>query len=104
VVKALELLAEHHRSRGSRHNSERSLFPKQRTTLASESDGGGFHLIVDLLGAAQGGLHVVADIFGSDYRFELSLVNQVRWLLARAAEDQGSIARVQLAGYFFDGE
>jgi hypothetical protein len=60
--------------------------PLHLKPLALEPNGGGFHLIVHLLGAAQCGLHVVADIFRADYFFEFGLVNQAGGLLAGAAE------------------
>src|SRR5260370_14859507 len=72
--------------------------------LALESDGGGFHLVVDLFGSAEGGLHVVADILGSNNFFKLGLMNQTCGLFARSAKNQGSIAAVKLAGNFLDGE
>ena len=59
---------------------------------------------MNLLGAAKGGLHVVANILGPDYFFEFCLMDQAGGLLARAAQNQGSITGVQLAGNFLDGE
>src|SRR5580658_5735000 len=72
--------------------------------LTLESDGSGFHLVVDLLRAAEGGLHVVADILRSHDFFEFRLMNQAGGLLPCAAENQSSIAGVQLAGDFLNCE
>jgi hypothetical protein len=61
-------------------------------------------LIVDLFGAAKGGLHVVADIFGTHDVFKLSLMNQAGGLFAGAAENQSPLGSVQLAGNVFERE
>src|SRR5260370_6566411 len=72
--------------------------------LDLRSDGGAFHLVVDLFGAAEGGLHVGADIFRAHYFFELGLMNQAGGLFARYGENEGSIVGVKLTGNFLDGE
>jgi hypothetical protein len=59
---------------------------------------------MDFFGAPQSRLHVVADVLRAHYLFKLCLMNQAGGLLARAAENQSSIAGVQLAGNFLDGE
>jgi len=48
------------------------------------------------------GLHVIANIRRTDDLFEFGLMNQAGRLLARAAQDQHSIARVKFPGHFLN--
>jgi len=52
--------------------------------------------LVHFLSPAHGFLHVVANVFFSDYLGELGLVDQLRGLFARTAENQRPFAGVQL--------
>jgi hypothetical protein len=61
-------------------------------------------LLAYLLRPPQRGLHVAANILRSLHFFEIRLMNQAGGLLACATEDQGSIARMQMAGDFLDRE
>ncbi len=53
-------------------------------------------MFVNFFGAAQGFLNVVADVLFADDLGELRLVDELGWLLARAAQDQGALGGVQL--------
>src|SRR5271166_1687715 len=72
--------------------------------LALEADGGSIQLVVNLFRATESGLHVVADILRPYHFFKLCLMDEAGWLLACAAQNQGSIAGVQFSGNFFDRE
>src|SRR5260370_42351096 len=72
-----------------------------RPTLALEANRGGFELVVDLLGAAEGGLYVVADILLTAAFFGLGLMTQAGGGLARGTGDQYPMRGLQSAGNFF---
>src|SRR5271166_5570100 len=59
---------------------------------------------IHVLGPPQRILHVVADILCPDYFFELCLMNQLRGLLARSAENQRALAGLQGLGDFLNRE
>src|SRR5260370_39318456 len=73
-----------------------------RPTLALEANRGGFELVVDLLGAAEGGLYGVADILLTDDFLELGLMNQAGGLLARGTENENPLRGVALVGHAFN--
>src|SRR5208282_5166125 len=49
-------------------------------------------------------LHVFAYVLGPDYPLELSLMDQLGWLLASAAEYQSPLAFMQFFGDLFQGK
>src|ERR1700680_3202777 len=60
----------------------------------------GFDLFEHRFRPAQGFLNVGADVLAPYYLFEFRLVNHLRRLLARAAQDQGPFGGMQLLGDF----